>query len=79
MDGSPQPSNHLSPQPPQAEYLAKAQFARRKEPYDCALIYLALGRKALLVSLFRWAGGGVVWWGGGFTLWWGGGRGEGVV
>eukprot|EP00198_Chlamydomonas_reinhardtii_P002858 XP_001692194.1 predicted protein [Chlamydomonas reinhardtii] len=37
----------------QAEYLAKAQFARRKEPYDCALIYLALGRKALLVSLFR--------------------------
>ncbi|GIM04382.1 hypothetical protein Vretimale_8962, partial [Volvox reticuliferus] len=37
----------------QAEALAKAQYARRKEPYDCALLYLALGRKALLISLFR--------------------------
>ncbi|KAG2488583.1 hypothetical protein HYH03_012902 [Edaphochlamys debaryana] len=37
----------------QAEALARAQFARRKEPYDCALLYLALGRKALLLSLFR--------------------------
>ncbi|GFR41681.1 hypothetical protein Agub_g2427 [Astrephomene gubernaculifera] len=39
----------------QAEALAKAQYARRKEPYDCALLYLALGRKALLLSLFRQA------------------------
>ncbi|KXZ50483.1 hypothetical protein GPECTOR_16g658 [Gonium pectorale] len=39
----------------QAEALAKAHYARRKEPYDCALLYLALGRKALLISLFRQA------------------------
>ena len=37
----------------QAEALAKAQFARRKEPYDCMLLYVALGRKPLLLSLFR--------------------------
>lgn len=40
----------------QAEALAKAQFGRRKEPYDCALLYIALGRKALLLSLFRSVG-----------------------
>ncbi len=32
----------------QAEALAKAQFAARRDPQDCALLYIALGRRALL-------------------------------
>ena len=32
----------------QAEALAKAQFAARRDPHDCALLYIALGRRALL-------------------------------
>ena len=31
-----------------AEALAKAQFAARRDAHDCALLYLALGRRALL-------------------------------
>ena len=37
----------------QAEALARAQFIRRKDPYDCALLYLALGKKSLLSGLFK--------------------------
>ncbi|KAK9832643.1 hypothetical protein WJX81_006635 [Elliptochloris bilobata] len=36
-----------------AEALAKAQFAVRRDAHDCALLYLALGRRALLQGLFR--------------------------
>ena len=32
-----------------AEALAKAQYARRKDPHDCALMYVALQRKQLLL------------------------------
>jgi hypothetical protein len=32
----------------QAEALAKAQFAARRDPQDCALLYIALGRRPLL-------------------------------
>ena len=36
-----------------AEALAKAQFAHRRDPHDCALMYLALKKKQLLtVSSF---------------------------
>jgi hypothetical protein len=28
--------------------LAKAQFAARRDPHDCALMYIALGKKSLL-------------------------------
>ena len=31
-----------------AEQLAKAQFAAKRDPHDCALIYIALGKKTLL-------------------------------
>ena len=31
-----------------AEALAKAQFAVRRDPHDCALIYIALGKKGTL-------------------------------
>ncbi len=31
-----------------AEQLAKAQFAARRDPHDCALMYIALGKKTLL-------------------------------
>jgi len=31
-----------------AEALARAQYAGRRDPHDCALLYLALGRRALL-------------------------------
>ncbi|CAL5224911.1 g7676 [Coccomyxa viridis] len=36
-----------------AEQLAKAQFAAKRDPHDCALIYIALGKKTLLQGLFR--------------------------
>lgn len=32
-----------------AEALAKAQFAHRRDPHDCALMYLALKKKQLLM------------------------------
>ena len=32
----------------QAEALARAQFAARRDPRECALLYVALGRRALL-------------------------------
>lgn len=32
----------------QADALAKAQFAARRNPHDCALLYVALGKKTLL-------------------------------
>ncbi len=32
----------------QAEALAKAQFAAKRDPHDCALLYVALGKKTLL-------------------------------
>ena len=31
-----------------AEKLAKAQFAAKRDPHDCALMYIALGKKTLL-------------------------------
>ena len=39
----------------QAEALARAQFARYRDPYECMLMYLALGKKAVLQTLFRQA------------------------
>jgi len=36
-----------------AEALAKAQFAARRDAHDCALLYLGLGRRALLQVSFR--------------------------
>ena len=35
-----------------AEALAKAQYARRKDPHDCALMYVALQKKQLLLVSF---------------------------
>ena len=32
-----------------AEALAKAQFAHRRDPHDCALMYVALKKKQLLM------------------------------
>ena len=32
-----------------AEALAKAQFALKRDPHDCALMYLALKKKQLLM------------------------------
>ena len=37
----------------QAESLARAQYARYRDPYECMLVYLALGKKAVLQNLFR--------------------------
>ena len=31
-----------------AEQLAKAQFTAKRDPHDCALMYIALGKKMLL-------------------------------
>jgi hypothetical protein len=39
-----------------AEGLAKAQYARAKDPHDPALLYAALGKKTVLQGLFRGAG-----------------------
>lgn len=40
-----------------AERLAKAQFAARRNPDDCALLYCALGKKSVLqVGGCRWLG-----------------------
>lgn len=39
-----------------AEQVAKGQFAARNDPCDCALMYMALGSRSLLQSLFRSAG-----------------------
>jgi hypothetical protein len=39
-----------------AEALARAQYARRRDPHDCALMYVASGRRGLLQGLFRTAG-----------------------
>eukprot|EP00983_Pelagomonas_calceolata_P082952 1156048-Pelagomonas_calceolata.AAC.4 len=36
-----------------AEALARAQYARRRDPYECTLLYLALGKTSLLAGLFR--------------------------
>lgn len=41
-----------------AEQVAKGQFAARNDPYDCALMYMALGNRSLLQNLFRSAGHG---------------------
>lgn len=38
-----------------AELLARSQFSRHRDPYECALMYLALGKRAVLQSLFRQA------------------------
>lgn len=60
-----------------AEALAKAQYSSSKDPHDPALLYAALGKKAVLQGLFRSTGnkkvrgapgrGGRLWrlWGGG--------------
>ena len=37
-----------------AEQLAKAQFAAKRDPHDCALIYIALGKKTLLQVNHCW-------------------------
>jgi protoheme ferro-lyase len=37
----------------QAEALARAQFARRRDPFECALLYVALGKRVALQALFR--------------------------
>ena len=38
------------------EGLARLQYARSKDPHDCALIYAALGKKSVLQGLFRSSG-----------------------
>ena len=38
----------------QAEALAKAQFAAKRDPQDCALLYIALGRRTLLQVGLIW-------------------------
>lgn len=38
------------------EDLARAQYAASKDPHDCALAYVALGRRGVLQGLFRSAG-----------------------
>jgi hypothetical protein len=45
---------------PTAEALARAQFAARRRPEDAALLYCALGKRALLASLCRTAGDAAV-------------------
>ena len=35
------------------EQLAKSQFLKKRDPYDCALMYVALNRKAVLLGLFK--------------------------
>jgi len=35
------------------ERLAKAQFLQRRDPHDCALMYMALNRKSVLLGLFK--------------------------
>lgn len=35
------------------EKLARAQFLQRKDPKDCALLYLALDRRSVLAGLFK--------------------------
>ena len=35
-----------------ADQLAKAQFAAKRDPHDCALMYIALGKKTLLQVLY---------------------------
>jgi hypothetical protein len=39
-----------------AEGLAKAQYAVAKDPHEAALMYAALGKKAVLQGLFRSSG-----------------------
>eukprot|EP00898_Chlorokybus_atmophyticus_P002470 jgi/Chlat1/3223/Chrsp22S03421 len=36
-----------------AEKLARAQFVKSKDPHDCALLYLALDRRPVLIGLFK--------------------------
>ncbi|GAX73065.1 hypothetical protein CEUSTIGMA_g518.t1 [Chlamydomonas eustigma] len=36
-----------------AESVAKSQFAQYRDPHECMLLYLALGKKAVLQNLFR--------------------------
>ena len=38
------------------ERLARQQYATTKDPHDCALAYVALGKRAVLQGLFRSAG-----------------------
>jgi hypothetical protein len=38
------------------EQLARQQYAATKDPHDCALAYVALGKRAVLQGLFRSAG-----------------------
>ncbi|CAM6112755.1 unnamed protein product [Calypogeia fissa] len=35
------------------EKLARSQFLQKKDPKDCALLYLALGRRSVLAGLFK--------------------------
>jgi hypothetical protein len=36
-----------------AEAVGKTQFAQYRDPHECMLLYLALGKKAVLQNLFR--------------------------
>lgn len=45
----------------QAEQLARAQFSRSKDPYEASLLYLALGKKTALHSLFRQVSAWAAW------------------
>jgi hypothetical protein len=38
------------------EQLARQQYAASKDPHDCALAYIAMGKKSVLHGLFRSAG-----------------------
>jgi hypothetical protein len=37
----------------QVEALARGLYARHREPYECTLWYLALGKRAVLLNLFK--------------------------
>ena len=46
----------------QAEALAKAQFAAKRDPFDCALMYIALGKRALLQVPCPSILASLLWW-----------------
>jgi WD40 repeat protein len=53
MSGAPLWIRSLTTLKALAEKLAKAQFAEKKDPMDCMLVYLALGKKPALTALFK--------------------------
>lgn len=48
FEGGHAPTASMIPFRSQGEALARAQFAARRDPHDCALLYAALGKKSLL-------------------------------